>query len=166
VGRQSEDKIAAGALRYVVECQPIHERLRQLLTQLGGLSLMTMLERDGAPAFDRNTPLRLAGDALGETRETLRDLAVPERALHHHHHLSEAIRALGRVSGLLSAPPSTRKTEAARQELSTSLRLAADHLRFAGRAMPGFEMVDLGQSCCAAHAAALPSTETTAELRF
>ncbi len=160
MSRLSDDHLSAGSLRYVVECQPVHERLRDLLTQLGGLSLMTMLRREGT--FDRATPLRRAREALSETSETLRRLPVPPGAAHHHHHMSEACRAIGRASDLIAGDPLTGNAEAAKLTLSRELRAAADHLRFASRAMPGFEMVDLTQSCCAA---AAPQAETT-ELRF
>jgi hypothetical protein len=163
VSRLSDDHLSAGSLRYVVECQPVHERLRDLLTQLGGLALMTMLRREGR--FDCTTPLRRAREALSETSETLRRLPVPPGAAHHHHHMSEAYCAIERVCGLLSAGSRLGGAEAAKLELSRELRSAADHLRFASRAMPGFEMVDLAQSCCAAHAASAPLAETT-ELRF
>jgi hypothetical protein len=150
-------------LSYVVACQPLHERLRDLVTQLGGLSLMVMLRREGA--FDRETPLRLARDALSETGETLGGLPVPPRAAHHHHHMTEAARAAGRAADLIAGDRLTPDAEAAKRALSRELRAAADHLRYASRALPGFEMVDLTQSCCAAHTAAAPGTETT-ELRF
>jgi hypothetical protein len=161
--RPTDEGRGAEPLGYVVACQPLHERLRVLVTQLGGLSLMTMLRREGV--FDRETPLRLAREALSETGETLRALPVPPRAAHHHHHMTEACRAAGRASDLIAGDRLTLDAEAARLTLSRELRAATEHLRFASRALPGFEMVDLTQSCCAAHAAAAPGTETT-ELRF
>ncbi len=150
------------ALAYVVACQPLHERLRDVVTQLGGLSLMTMLRREGA--FDRETPLRLVREALGNIGEALRALPVPHRAAHHHHHMTEACRAAAGAADLIADRRLTGNEEAARLALSRELRAATDHLRFASRALPGFEMVDLTQSCCAVHAAA-PGTEAT-ELRF
>jgi hypothetical protein len=162
VSRPSDEDQSAAPLRYVVACQPVHERLRDLVTQLGGLSLMVMLRREGA--FDRDTPLRRAREALSELREALRGLPVPHRAAHHHHHMFEACHAIGRAGDLLAGDPLTRDAEAARLALSRELRSAADHLRHASRALPGFEMVDLTQSCCAAHAARLPAE--TSKLRF
>jgi hypothetical protein len=156
-GRRRDERLA-----YVVACQPLHERLRDLVTQLGGLSLMIMLRREGA--FDRDTPLRLARAGLAEAGEMLRGLPVPARAAHHHRHMTEACRAARRASDIIADIRLTRDEEAAKRALSRELRSAADHLRHASRALPGFEMVDLTQSCCATHAAAA-GPETT-ELRF
>ena len=70
--------LAEAPLRYVVACQPVHERLREAAIQLGGLSLMTMLRREDA--FDLETPLRIASGTVAEAGEALRDLAVPDAA--------------------------------------------------------------------------------------
>lgn len=161
--RRAEDETDARSLPYVVACQPLHARLRDVVTQLGGLSLMTMLRREGA--FDRETPLRLVRAALTETGEALGGLRVPPRAAHHHHHMSEACRAAACAADLIADLRLGRDAEAARRDLSRELRAATDHLRHASRALPGFEMVDLTQSCCAAHGAMALEAETT-ELRF
>jgi hypothetical protein len=160
--RRAEDESDARSLPYVVACQPLHEQLRDVVTQLGGLSLMTMLRREGA--FDRTTPLRLVREALGSIGEALRDLTVPHRGAHHHHHMTEACRAAAGAADLIADRRLTKNEEAARLALSRELRAATDHLRFASRALPGFEMVDLTQSCCAVHAAAAGKEAT--ELRF
>jgi hypothetical protein len=154
------DRLADASLRYVLACQPLHERLRDAATQLGGLSLMVMLRRDGG--VDRATPLRDLTAGLDATSDALAAIRVPAAAAHHAHHMIEATAALRSVARLL-APGAA--DEAARAGISIALRSATDHLRFAARALPGFEMVDLTQSCCAAHAAALPPA-TTNELRF
>jgi len=158
----SDQTRGAEPLAYVVACQPLHERLRDAVIQLGGLSLMTMLRREGA--FDRETPLRLVREALAGTGQALGGLPVPPSAAHHHHHMREACCAAGRAADLIADQRLGRDAETANRDLSRELRAATDHLRHASRALPGFEMVDLAQSCCAAHAAA-PAAETT-ELRF
>ena len=162
--RPSDDSLVAEPLQYIVACQPVHERLRGLLTQLAGLSLMTMLGREAT--FDRETPLRLVRASLSEAEEMLGGLPVPPRAAHHHHHVSAACRAISRACDMVSCDPITRNTEPAKRELSRQLRSAADHLRFASGALPGFEMVDLTQSCCAAHAATTLQAENATELKF
>jgi hypothetical protein len=77
----------------------------------------------------------------------------------------EAVRAAGRAADLIAGDRLTPDAETARRALSRELRASTDHLRHASRALPGFEMVDLTQSCCAAHAAGAAGSETT-ELRF
>lgn len=91
----------------------------------------------------------------------LEALRVPGQAAHHHHHLAQATRTIERAC-VLVASPKVWTDEAARRELAAAVRTAADHLRFASRAMPGFEMVDLNQACCAAHASRLEP----ADLKF
>ena len=163
MGMPSDEATVAAPFLYVVGCQPVHEALRDVLTRLGGLAMMTMLRREGA--FDRSTPLLLVRDILEEAGDTLRGLAVPAEAAHHHYHMARAAEAIDRVCHLLGADPLLRAADPARQELSVELRSAADHLRLASRALPGFEMVDLRLSCCAAHGVA-PSRETITELNF
>jgi hypothetical protein len=40
--------------------------------------------------------------------------------------------------------------------LTRALRATSDHLRATARLLPGFELVDFGQACCAVHAPRLP----------
>ena len=156
------NRLAARPLAYVVACQPLHGRLRDVAIQLGGLSLIAMLpRRDG---FDGEAPLRAAADALAGIRAEVLDLAVPPPAAHHHRHMAAALAALARVAALLGRGPGSGG-EDVRREISAALRAGTDHIRHAANAMPGFETVDLRHSCCAAHAAAVLSAEP-AELRF
>lgn len=158
------DRLADAPLRYVLACQPIHERLRDAATRLGGLSLMVMLRPAGG--IDSETPLQATTSIIEEASEALAALPVPASAAHHLHHMTEAAVALGRVAALLAPGPHGGTDEAARTAISAGLRSATDHLRHAARALPGFEMVDLTQSCCAAHAAAARGHEPANELRF
>ncbi len=158
------DRLADAPLRYVLACQPIHERLREAATRLGGLSLMVMLRPDGS--IDREAPLQAASLIVEEASGALAALPVPAAAAHHAHHMTEAATALGRVAALLAPAPHGSADEAARTAVSAGLRSATDHLRHAARALPGFEMVDLTQSCCATHAAAARGLETANELKF
>lgn len=155
--------LAEAPLRYVVACQPVHERLREVATQLGGLSLMAMLRRDGT--FDLETPLAMAAATLAEASASLRGIVVPGAAAHHFHHMSEAARALDRVARLMSGGAVARSSDSARRGISDGLGSATAHLRHAADAMPGFETVDLKNACCAAHAAAVLAAEPV-ELKF
>lgn len=157
------DDLADAPLRYVVACQPLHDRMREAVVQLGGLSLLAMLRREAA--FDIDTPLRVASAAVAEAGAALRDLAVPRAAAHHFHHMDAAARALDRVAALMGEGALARAGDTARREISAGLKRAADHLGFAAAAMPGFETVDLKHACCAAHASAVLAAEPV-ELKF
>ena len=161
--RLDPDQLASRILAYVVACQPLHERLRGVAIQLGGLSLAAMLPRQ--EEFDAETPRRMASRTLAEAREELRGIQVPDAARHHHHHMSAAAEALSRVAGLMADGGLVRGEERSRREASAALRDATDHLRHAANALPGFEIADLRHSCCAAHAGAVLSAEP-AELNF
>jgi truncated hemoglobin YjbI len=149
----AEDRIAAACFPYTAESRPLHDRLKEVLTQFGGIALQVMLHRAGT--FDMDTPLRHAGEALSELRQALQGLPVPAEAAHHHHHLCEAAREAGRAHDLIATARKVEADEGKRRELAAALRRAADHLRFATRILPGFEIVDFKQSCCAAHATTL-----------
>jgi hypothetical protein len=154
------DRPAGAVHRYIVDCQPLFERLRESATQLGGLSLMLFLWSEAA--FDFETPLSMAATNVTEASEALAALPLPDAARHHFHHVTEAAEALVRVAALLGIGPILRQDEKSRREISWSLRAATDHLRFAACAMPGFETVDLRHSCCAVHQRA--PLENTTEL--
>jgi hypothetical protein len=133
-------------IRYIVNSQPLHDRLRQILTQVAGFSLLVMTRGSRAPALDG--PLAIAADALGSTVEQFRALRVPAAADHHHLHLIEAVGAVERSIDLLTACLRSQEDDDARKALTHCLAVAAGHMRAAARLLPGFEMVDLRQSCC------------------
>ncbi len=136
--------------RYIETVEPLHEQLRQLLTQVAGYSLVVM-GRDKPPVF-LDGPVAQARDAFAPLRAALAAVRVPERARHHHRHMVLASEALQRSLDCLTVCLGRRADDPARDMLSRTLKATAGHLRFATRALPGFEMVDLSQACCAFHA--------------
>lgn len=149
----------SAVVRYIADVEPNQELLRQLLTQLAGYSLMAML-RDPRLAHCRGS-LETAEATLLRSREGLRALAVPGPARHHHHHLQTAYDALGHAYASAEICSRPGATDGERDDLSRALRTATHHLRAATRLIPGAELADLGQACCAVHAATF-QTEPTA----
>jgi len=98
--------------------------------------------------------LGLAHKALDEVEraeEIICGIRVPERSLHYHFHLVNALRIIRGVAeelGRINAFSHSREIDAVRAELGRGLQ----ELRHTSRNVPGFEMVDLSQSCCALHA--------------
>ncbi len=130
-------------LRYVLEAKPVHEALLQTLTQLAGFALVRLT---GGPSSVVDAgPVEFARDTFDGCGDRLPSLRVPPEAAHHHLHLEGAAAALERAIAAALA-----KT-AADAVFLDALDEAERHLRAASRALPGFEMVDLTQSCCAAH---------------
>lgn len=131
---------------YLGRAKPAFEAAQESAARLAGLLVTAEMQRS-RHALDWES--RGAGrQRLAEAQAALAELAVPERAAHFHHHLGEAAvlldiawrAAQDQKAGLVAAadplPP---------------LRAAWQQIRFASRAMPGFETVDFRNSCCAMH---------------
>ncbi len=136
--------------RYVLASRPVHDGLRQVLTQAAGFALLVIVPGRVPAMLDG--PAALARRALSPTREALGALRVPPQAQHHHFHLVCAADALARCLDLLTTCLRPVAFDAERDALVRGLREATDHLRAAARLLPGFEMADLTQACCAVHA--------------
>jgi hypothetical protein len=141
-------------VRYIVHSQPLHDRLGRVLTQVAGFALLVMTRGSRVPMLDG--PLALAADAFRSTTEEFQALRAPEGTGHHHLHLAEASSAIGRSIELLTLCLRSQADDTARAALSRSLSAAAGHMRAAARLLPGFEMVDLTQSCCGGVCASRP----------
>jgi hypothetical protein len=124
---------------YIAEIHRHFEDLRQVSAQLAGL---LVLAASGSKSATPDHPLlksarelhRGAADALRTARPT-------DRAREHHESLLQAAHSLSQA---LSAAQ-----ESAIDPVLTPLKLACDHLQRATDQLPGFEMVDFKQGCCA-----------------
>lgn len=145
-----EERLSDAVLAYVSAAGSVQEELQQVLTQAAGFALMIMLRR-GQAALCAG-PLELARDRMREIADNARALRRPADAAHHRHHLDAAVEALTQTldTAALCLKPAAGEIE--REMLAGRLRAATDHLRAAARILPGFDWVDLSQSCCAAHA--------------
>ena len=137
-------------MRYIVASRPLHEQLRQVLTQLAGFALLVMTPGRSPAALD--APVAMAAGALPPIRDAIASLRVPPQARHHHRHLTASADTLARCAVLLVRCLGVNADDAARDALVRGLREATNHLRATTRLLPGFEMADLTQACCAAHA--------------
>lgn len=155
-GRENIQKLAEqprlgeATSRYVLASRPVHDGLRQILTQIAGVALLVIVP-GRVPAM-LGGPVDFASRALSPVRDALDALQVPPRAQHHHFHLSAAASALARSLDLLTSCLRPDASDSERDALVRGLRNATDHLRAATRLLPGFEMADLTQACCAVHA--------------
>lgn len=137
-------------LSYALEAKPAHETLRRALLQLSGLLLKRLTHKGG---FVDVAPAEAARASLEEAADSLRTLPAPAAAVHNRFHLLGAAAALERgVAAAMS------RADPAGETLFHWLDEAERHLRAAGRALPGFESVDLTQACCAAHGQSEPFT--------
>lgn len=146
-------------LHYVGACAEVQTRQRDVLTQLAGFALLMATRRARPPLCPG--PLDSAAARAAEAQAMLRALRPPGEAAHHFHHLATAGDALGRAIRLAYRCLRPSSDDRDRDELMRALRTATDHLRTTARLLPGFELVDLRQACCAAHAPA-PALSCTA----
>lgn len=141
---------AASILRYMGDCRALQEQLHQILTQMSGFTLLLLTRRVGSSLCAG--PLDIADQRMKAVRQQFRALKPVGDAAHHFHHLGEATDAIERCIGIGNRCLTAGSDEKDRDDLTRMLRLALEHLRSTARLLPGFEMVDLRQACCAAHA--------------
>jgi hypothetical protein len=124
---------------YILAVHPLFEDLRQVSAQLAGLLVLAASGSKSAtpdhPLLKSATELHRASlDALRSTRPT-------ERARLHHQCMLRAARSLSQA---LAAAQ-----ESEIDPILTPLKTAHEHLQRAANQLPGFEMVDFKQGCCA-----------------
>lgn len=140
---------SSATLGYREDCGQLQEQLHQLLTQLSGFALLILTRRVGLSLCAG--PLDLAKQRMALARERFRSLRPAAHAAHHHYHLGEATAAIEQCVDIAYACLASGSDQHDRDRLTRLLRTGLDHLRKTERLQPGFAMVDLSQSCCAAH---------------
>jgi hypothetical protein len=138
------------ALRYSEAARAAQDLINRTLTQVSGFTLL-LLTSDRSPAM-ADGALASAAEAAAQALAMARTISVPGTAAHHHHHLVEAATALSEACRLGRQCLRAGDREVERDALTKMIRTASDHLRLTARLLPGFELIDLGQACCAAHA--------------
>ncbi|WP_193174601.1 hypothetical protein [Oricola nitratireducens] len=132
---------------YVVAAQRRFESLRQCAAQLGGLLVL-------AAAGGRTDPghpmLELARNTHDFAADATFAAIAPPGAGHHHRHMLAAARNL--TAALAAMPDALSKRDAdAVDRAFQPLDTAFTELQAASRCLPGFEIVDFEQGCCAEH---------------
>ncbi|MER8830656.1 hypothetical protein NKH73_07450 [Mesorhizobium sp. M0938] len=146
---KADSEAEQAVLRYVATARPVQQQISETLTQVAGFALLLMTSPSRAVLAEG--ALASAQEAATRAAEELRALIVPEVATHHHHHLRGAAETL--LQACVAALDSRRiDTSEQSDALVRTLRASSDHLRATARLLPGFELVDFTQACCAAHA--------------
>ena len=149
-------------LDYATACAEVQEVFRDILVQLSGFALLVMTRRPERSVWAGS--LDAVAARADEALERMRALRPPASAQHQFHHLSAAADAIGRAAGLAHVCLTARADDTDRDALLQVLRAATHHLRATGRLLPGFELVDLGQACCAFHAAGAAPPELSCDI--
>jgi hypothetical protein len=135
-------------LAYVLKARDCFDSLRQAAAQLGGLLL---LASTGGSSQILDLPmLELAAAAQREAEAALREASIPAPALHHHFHLSRASDRIGEALRI-ALQGSIRFDESALDRTFQTLQAGWQDMLSATRTLPGFQVVDFSQACCAAH---------------
>jgi hypothetical protein len=145
-GPALDDRTAA----YILKARTSFEALRNAAAQLAGLLVLASV---GARERVLDEPiLAQAESAYREAEEKLRSTEAPAPAAHHYHHLSLASERIGEALRI-ARQGSLRLNEASFDRAHQALRAGWREMLSASRALPGFQVVDFTQSCCAAHRA-------------
>jgi hypothetical protein len=146
---------------YVFRARPVFDMLKHAAAQLAAFFV---LASTGSDAASPDHPLLLAArSAVQEAMEGLRTVTgVPEPASHHHRHLLRAAAAITATLATLQDLAWAEKDEAALDQALHRLKAGWQELHWATAALPGFEMVQLSQSCCAGHSLANAEKRTKA----
>jgi len=131
---------------YIEESKPVFEDMRQIVNQLSGLLLVShAVHRHGFVVGDL---LFRSQSLFADVREAFDSVTSGPRSGHHHLHLRNAIEAL--TVALTAAQESASGLHLGDRGLN-ALKVAWRELIHASDALPGFDRVDLSQSCCAQH---------------
>ena len=133
-------------LAYVLAARPAFDTMRQAAAQLAALFVLAAA---GGRSAQDNPIFAMARSAQAESHDLIRSLRPSLPGAHHHHHLLACSRMLGAACDAASETMHKGENETALTLLQKALR----QLHFAAAALPGFEVVALNQSCCAAHSA-------------
>ena len=141
------DSLDDATLRYVLDMRPAFDLLRDAASQLAAL---LVLAASGGRSAQDNPMFALARSRHAEAMEQIRSVRPPRRGCHHHRHLAASAKQLA-ASFSSAALHLHRGHDPIIEEALAHLRGALQHLHWAAAALPGFEIVAMGQSCCAAH---------------
>jgi len=151
-----DDKTVA----YVLEARGPFEGLRSAASQLAGLLVLVAI---GSGTAQGNPMLEMAIAAHAKAADELKAMTPTAQGAHHHLHLCLAAERLGEA--LKTARHSLQLDPVVSDRIHGLLKQALQDLRWASRALPGFELVNFSQGCCAMHGAPL-AKDNKKTLRF
>lgn len=137
-------------LSYVLETRPHFEDLRQAVSQLAG---MLVLSTAGAKSVTQDhAMLAAAAEAHLRSLEGIRSARWTRRSKHHHRHLLEAAENIGLAVARAGEGLHLVAAGQANEGILVPLKAAYRHLQWAAQALPGFEVLNFDQACCAPQA--------------
>jgi hypothetical protein len=147
-GPELGENLVDRTAEYVLETQASFESLRRAAAQLAGLLVLASI--GGRDRVLDEPILEEAMSAHREAEDKLRATPVPAAGAHHHYHLSLASERIGDALRI-ARQGSLRLDDASLDRTVQVLRAGWQEMLSAGKALPGFQVVDFTRSCCAAH---------------
>ncbi|RBP07322.1 hypothetical protein DFR50_12847 [Roseiarcus fermentans] len=133
---------------YVLKAQAGFDALRNAAAQLAALLVLVSIgKRDRV--LDEPI-LAQAETAFKEAEDILGAIEAPAAAAHHHFHLSLARERIGEALRI-ARQGSLRIDEPSLDRAHQTLKAGWREMLAGSKALPGFQVVDFSQSCCAAH---------------
>ena len=139
------------AIRYIARARETYADLRQCSAQLAGLLLLTQI--GGASVLSDHPMLIAAQNSLAAARSDIWSEEPPSLAIAHRDHLRRAAEMLSRAT----REATHKRLERDGRDIDRLLAMVKEawrEMHCAALALPGFQVVGFGQSCCAAHASA------------
>jgi signal transduction histidine kinase len=152
--RSFVETLPDSAMSYAVAVLPGFEGLKYAASLLAGV-LVLAFTGAGTNLNDHSLE-RMALAEIEQAEAVIRMARVTERTAHHHHHLKNALTAIRHVAERLQEAFVIGAAGNFDQIIS-ELNHGWDELRRASKHLPGFEVIDFSQSCCAIHARNLRS---------
>ncbi len=125
------------------------DALKHALTLLTGTLLLDLVKAERTVA-DRALTEK-AAESVAEARAAILSCKPrDEVARHHLHHLRRALEQVDEITGWAGRQADLIQSDRS-AAFSDAIRAAWDELKKLDGLMQGFQMIDLGQSCCAYH---------------
>jgi hypothetical protein len=139
--------LADATIDYIIKAQVHFDDLKQVASSMAGM--LVLAETGIAEAATEQPMIAIAYETWKRAADGVGTLKVPVLAEHFHVHLQKGSTLIGDLfASLYRRVPTSRSND----DAIRTLKLAWEQISFAAKALPGFETVDLEQSCCAMHA--------------
>lgn len=134
-------------LDYLAASRAPFEDLRQVVTQIAALLI---LAASGSRDWRDHPMIDVTIEAWRGVDDAIRAIAVPDSAAHVHGHFVKAGRSVTEAIGIIAARRPTFD-DAALDAALAALKTAQQEMQWSSAAVPGLEVVDFSQGCCAMH---------------
>jgi hypothetical protein len=136
-------------LDYLEATRAPFEDLRQVVTQVAALLI---LAASGNRDWRDHPMIDVTTEAWRRVDDAARAVKVPASAAHVHYHFVKAGRSVAEALEIIVAKRA-RFDDAALDAALAALKQAQQEMQWSSAAVPGLEVVDFSQGCCAAHRA-------------